>query len=235
MSEHDIFREVDEDLRREEFAKLWDRYGVFVLLCAALIVITVGAYQFFQWRQNSISSENGKAFYQAAQLVKDGKDSEALAAYGTLAAQAPEGYRVLANLEIAALKVKEGKKAEAVALYDQVGKSAQDAVLKNYATLQAAALRSDEADLKEMTDRLQGLNTANNPWRHSARELLGLVAFRSGNVAESEKFFGQIRLDTQTPDEMRKRAENMLSLLVKVPAKDASTGKDAADKNTATQ
>jgi hypothetical protein len=235
MSEHDIFREVDEDLRREELAKLWDKYGIFALLGAALIVVTVGAYSFFDWWQTRISSDNGTAFYQATQLVKDGKDSEALAAYGKFAAEAPAGYRVLANLEVAALKVKEGNKAEAVALYDQISKSAEDAVLKNYATLQAATLRSDEADLKEMTDRLQGLNAANNPWRHSARELLGLAAFRSGDVAESEKLFGLILLDSQTPVAMRQRAQIMLSLLMKAPSKDASTGKDAAGKDTATQ
>ena len=39
----DIFREIDEELRRDNFAKLWERYGQYLIGLAVLIVlITAG-------------------------------------------------------------------------------------------------------------------------------------------------------------------------------------------------
>ncbi|MEJ2118656.1 MAG: hypothetical protein P8Y36_12505, partial [Alphaproteobacteria bacterium] len=108
----------------------------------------------------------------------------------------------------------------------------------DFAKIQAATLLVDEADAKEISRRVEGLNIDTNPWRYSARELLGLAAFRSGKLAESEKLFGQLVSDPSTPPEINKRAEVILSLIVKsetpATAKDESAPKEAA-KQQATQ
>ena len=45
----DIFQEVDEEVRREQLKKLWDRYGLLVVILAILIVAGVGAWRFYQY------------------------------------------------------------------------------------------------------------------------------------------------------------------------------------------
>ncbi len=217
MSEDNIFREVDEEMRREQMAALWDNYGVYVLIGASLIVAIVAGYSVYNWWSEKRAAENGAAYYQASELVDDNKGAEAIAAFAKLARDGGLGYRTLANLEQAAIHAQEGRKSEAVALYETVSRSDADSMLRDFAKLQAAALRLDEAEPAEMTKRLGGLNADTNPWRYSARELLGLAAFRSGNTAESEKLFNQILGDPSAPAEIRRRAETMLALLVKAP------------------
>ena len=39
----DIFHEVDEEVRREQLKKLWDRYGNYVVAAAFLLVAAVAA------------------------------------------------------------------------------------------------------------------------------------------------------------------------------------------------
>jgi hypothetical protein len=238
MSDSDnIFREVEEDLRREQLAKLWDRYGVYILGVAAFIVLFVGAFKGYQWHLARQAAENGAAFVEASALGDDKKYTEARDALAKLGRDGPAAYRVLARLEQAGLHVKEGRKAEAVALFDEVaGDPAADGILKDFAKVQGAALRLDEAEPAEIARRLDKLDADTNPWRYSARELLALSAYRSGNAAESEKLFTQILGDLFAPAEMRRRAESMLALLVKTsagngtqngaaknPAKDAAT------------
>ena len=41
----DIFREVDEDIRRDQIKKLWDRFGPYVLGLALLIVLGTAGYR----------------------------------------------------------------------------------------------------------------------------------------------------------------------------------------------
>ncbi|WP_125461779.1 MULTISPECIES: tetratricopeptide repeat protein [Rhodomicrobium] len=219
MSDDNIFREVEDDMRREQIARLWDKYGVYVLIGAGIIIVIVGGYNMFNWWAEKRAAENGAAYYQAGQLVNDKKYAEASEAFAKLGNSAGGGYQTLAGLERAAIFAQEGRKGEAVAAYEKVVRNGTDPVLRDYATLQAATLRIDDADPAEMSRRLAGLNTDTNPWRYSARELLGLSAFRAGNMAESEKLFGQILGDPSAPAEIRKRAELMLALLVKAPGK----------------
>ena len=243
MSDSDhIFREVEEDLRREQFARLWDKYGIYVLIAGAVVILLVGAFNGYRWYQNKLATENGSAFFQATQEVEDQKYGEAADALAKLAKDAPGGYRVLAKLQLAAVHVKQGRKADAVALYDEVaGDSATDGILRDFARVQAAALRLDEADPAEMARRLDKLDADGNPWRYSARELLALSAYRSGNMAESEKLLTRILSDPFAPAEMRRRAESLLALLVKTSgganAAAAETGKTPAapQKDAATQ
>jgi hypothetical protein len=240
MSDSDnIFREVEEDLRREQLARLWDKYGVHVLIAAGAVILLVGAFNGYRWYETKQASENGSAFFQATQQVEGLKYDDARAALGTLAKDAPSGYRLLARLELAALHVKEGKKAEAVALYDEVAGSAADGILKDFARVQAAAIRLDDADAAEIARRLDKLDADSSPWRYSARELLALAAYRAGNTAESEKLLTRILSDPFAPAEMRKRAESMLALLVKVPggagAEASKTPPATPQKDAATQ
>ena len=44
----DIFDEVDEEVRREQFKKLWDRYGTLFVALAVLIVVAVGGWRGYQ-------------------------------------------------------------------------------------------------------------------------------------------------------------------------------------------
>ena len=54
----DIFREVDEEVRRERLQQLWDRHGNLIVALALLIVIAVGGV-----RQDVIAVVGGTALY----------------------------------------------------------------------------------------------------------------------------------------------------------------------------
>jgi hypothetical protein len=231
MSEDNIFAEVDEDLRREELLKKWDDYGIYILIAAALLVLSVGGYKGYGWWQHKLGIENGTAFHKAENLLVEKKNDEAMAAFSKIAKEGPAGYQTLATLEMAAIEVQKGNKKQAVAFYDKISTSGADALLRDYAKIQAATLLVDKGEPKEIKRRVEGLNIDTNPWRYSARELLGLAAFRSGNLAESEKLFGQLVSDPTAPPEISKRAEVMLTLLVKGP--EAAAVKDSSAPNAA--
>ena len=49
----DIFREIDEELRRDNFRKLWSRYGRYVIAAAVLVLVVAGAI--VAWRDHQLS------------------------------------------------------------------------------------------------------------------------------------------------------------------------------------
>ena len=85
MSDDNIFREVDEDLRNEQLAAIWDKYGIFVLIGAVLIVAIVGGYNLYNWWQQERAAQYGQSYYEASRLLEENKNSEALDAFSKLA------------------------------------------------------------------------------------------------------------------------------------------------------
>ena len=145
MSEQtDTFvREVQEEIRRERLAQLWDRYGAIAIGLAALFVVGVGGYQYAEYSSRKAREAAGKEFEAAMQLASAGKAQEAQRAFEALVKSAPVGYGALSRLRVAGSLAEENKRDEAVAAYDAAAKDASaDVLLRDFATLQAALLRS---------------------------------------------------------------------------------------------
>jgi len=219
MTDRDSFlREVDEAVRQDQYKKLWDKYGILALGGAALIVVGVAGYKGWSYWQERRAQDAGAKFTQAL-LMEDGADAaKAREMLTALAEKGPEGYRVLARFQLAAAEAKAGDIDKAVADYDALAiDPGVDPILQGHATLQAAALRLDKADYAEMERRLQGLVDSNSAWRFSARELLGLSAYKLNNMREAERQFSALIGDQGTPPNLRERADMMLALIVGTP------------------
>jgi hypothetical protein len=216
MSEQtDTFvREVQDEIRRERLAQLWDRYGVIAIGLAALLVISVIGYKYFEYSSQKAREAAGQKFEAATRLVATGKAEEAQQAFEAMSKSAPSGYGALSRLRVAGALAEENKRAEAVAAYDAVAKDGSaDVLLRDFATLQAALLRVDEADWTEMQNRLKDLINDGNAWRSSARELLGLAAMKAGKQDEARKAFEQVLGDSSATPATVQRAQMMMTIL----------------------
>jgi hypothetical protein len=208
----DIFDEVDEEVRREQFKKLWERYGSLFVALALLIVVGVAGWRFYQYWQDKMAAETGAKFTAAALLSEQGKHEEAEKAFARVAAEGSAGYRVLARLREAAELAARDPKA-AVATYDDIAASSSTGQpLKDFAAVRAAMLLVDSAPLAEITRRLEPIAAAGAPFRHSARELLAFASWKGGDTAAMRKWTTLIRSDQETPPALRQRVEVLLSL-----------------------
>ena len=81
------------------------------------------------------------------------------------------------------------------------------------ARLRAASLLVDSADYDAMVQRLEQATAVTGTYRHSARELLALSAWRSGNMSAARQWLDLIANDGETPSSMRSRGEALQALL----------------------
>ena len=208
----DIIREVDEELRRENFEKLWRKYGGYALALAALIVLGVAGY--FEWQHYTAGQREERARrYEAALRLADTADAGASQALQDLAV-GDDGYAALARLDEAALKAKSGDVAGAVSLYEKiVGDGAVDKSLRDLALVLLALHTADSAPPDQLIQRLQPLTAASNPWRYSASELTAILAHRAGNNAKAQQILTSLADDLDAPQALRQRATEMLHAL----------------------
>ena len=209
----DIFHEVDEEVRREQLKKLWERYSIHFIVLAVLIVAAVGGWRGYEWYQAKQAAAAGAEFEAAIALSDAGKHAEAEIAFQNAAAQAPAGYRVLSRLRVAA-ELAQTKPADAVKAFDAIADDPSvGATLQDLAALRAGLLLVDTAPLNELERRLVPLTEQTRTFRHIARELLAMSAWRGNDLAAARRFIDMIAADGETPPGTRARIEVLAALI----------------------
>lgn len=181
-----LFRELQEEVRREQFQKIWQKYGTYFLLAAVAIVVAVAGIKIWESQRFAANNAAGADFEAAAALASSAKTEDAAKAFSAISASGPKGYAALASLSEAGALLKLDKKAEALAIFDRLAADASvDRSLANFARIQAASLRVGEADFTEMENRLEPLMGEDSPWRLSAGEMLAMSAIKAGKLDEA--------------------------------------------------
>ncbi len=211
MSE--IFNEIDEEVRRDQLKKLWDKYSIYVIAGAILIIASVGGWRGYQYLEAQKAAEASAAFDKASELSEANKHAEAEAAFTSLAASAPSGYRVLARLRAAA-ELASRDAPGAAKLYDDISADRSvGAPERELAKVRAAGLLLDTSTYPNMLTRLETAAAAGATFRHTARELLALSAWRANDTTAARQWLDMIANDGETPPSLRSRAEALQALL----------------------
>ncbi|MCA1426054.1 tetratricopeptide repeat protein [Bradyrhizobium sp. NBAIM16] len=211
MSE--LFDEVNEEVRREQFKKLWDKYSIYFIALMVLIVAGVGGWQGYRYLEAKKAAEAGAAFEKAIELSEQGKHEDAEKAFTELAAKAPSGYRTLARLRAAAEAASRDPKA-AAKMYDDIAADRSiGGEWQDLAKIRAAGLLLDSAGYADMQQRLEASAAPKSTFRHSAREMLALSAWRNNDMTAARKWLEAIDGDGETPPGLRSRAEALQALL----------------------
>lgn len=228
MAENNEFiREVDEDYRREQILQLWRRYsGVFIAL-AVLLVAGVAGWRYWQTRQHEAAEAASIRFDAANRLARDGKVEEADKAFTALEQRGTAGYRLLARFRAAA-ETSKTDPAKAATDFDALaGDAALGDGLRDLARLRAALIRMDGPNPDAALTNLQSL-AAGSPYRHTAREMLGLAALKKGDYEEASRWFDQIVADPDTPRSLRERIEVYAAIVAGGPVTVTAAKPEAA-------
>lgn len=210
----DIFREIEEELRRDSLAQLWKKYGSYVIGLAVLVVFATAAVVGWRAYQDKQREAQGGEYASALDLARQGKDADAAAAFASLSQKADAGRAVLARFEEAASKVNTGDAAGAIVAYDQLASdNSVDGAFRDVATLLSARYTLDKGDPKTAIAKLQPLTVSTNAWHGLASELTALAELKSGDQAKAQKDFDSLGKDATAPQAVRQRAAAMAEAL----------------------
>ena len=209
----DIFREIDEELRRDNLLKLWSRYGRYVIAVAVVALAIAAAIVGWREHQASERRAQGQRYSNALALARDGKDGEAAKVFALLAREGG-GYSLLAAFEEAQLLAKSGDKKAAIAAYDRLaGSSGIDPEFRDLAVLLAGMQEVADGDAAATIERLKPLTASGNPWRASALDLTAAAKLKAGDRGGALLIYKELADDLSAPQGLRARAAEMAAAL----------------------
>ena len=204
----DIFREVEEDVRRDRFAKFWKAWGNVIIALGVLAFLGVGAWEVWD-RHDRASREKAASQFIAAQRISNA--NQAANAFVDMK-DAPKGYAELARLAQAGAMLTANQKNEAIDIYKQLAND-DSGPIGMVARLRAAWAMADTASRSELGKLLEPLNQPGSAWRENALEVLAYADYRALDVKSAQAKYAELAADPEAPDALRGRAKAMNAFL----------------------
>jgi hypothetical protein len=210
----DIFQEVDDEVRRDKAAEFWKKYQNLILGIAVLIVLAAAGFRYWQYEKEKAEQAAGDRFQAAIAAIEAGKLNEANGGLARLAAEAPGGYRVLAQMTEAGDKAASNPQASIAAFDAIAGDASIDRLFRDAARLRAAFLRLDQLSEEQAgAAALTSLAGGEGPYRDIARLALGAVALSRGEYDDAAKQLDLVLGDQEATPIERQLAERWLGLV----------------------
>lgn len=212
----DLFEQVEEELRVEQYKRLAARFLPWVLALVIGIVVLGGGYiAWHKWRESS-SAQSAEKFDAAMKALSTGDQEAAFKAFGEVVTKGG-AYKSMALMHQAAIRLQEGKTKEAVALFDQTAEAAPRGVegelIGDAARLKSALALMDDAPYAEIEARLKPLTEEKRPYRMQALEALAMARLSAGKTKEARADFLVLSAALDAPPGIADRARAALGLI----------------------
>jgi len=213
MSDLEVFREVDEDYRRDRMLAFWRRYGVAVFAAAVLVMAAASGLNYWNMRAQAQKEAETAEFEALLAGIQPGNEQQSVAALADYATRAKPAEATLAMFTEASLRQRSGNSAAAAQVYHQIADGTQaSADLRDLAVVRLGYLAADAATPEPLIPRLQAIADGAGPWRFSAREAIALLTARAGQRESAAKMFSDLALDPGAPIDLAGRARALAEL-----------------------
>ncbi|HEY4116179.1 MAG TPA: tetratricopeptide repeat protein [Rhizomicrobium sp.] len=208
----DIFREVEEDVRRERLERIWKDYGDYIIAGASLLVIAAAGYRLWLFYDARERAKAANEYAVAQQLLDNGQSQAAAESFGRLAESAPKGYAKISQLQEADALLAAGNKSDAVNLYKKLMDDS-DPILSAVARIRLAWATVDDSSRTDIANLLAPVAAASSPWHSPAGEVLAYADYRGGAIKVAIAEYKHVAGDTNAPPGVRERSHAMAVFL----------------------
>lgn len=224
-----FYREVDEQLRRDQAAEAWNRYRWAIVGGVLALLAVIGGAIWYQSYRAAKAGEQGEALVSALESLEKGNAQAAAPELAKLEDSNIDGYRAAALFSRANAYIESNNIPAAVAALQ--GIAADEGLAETYrhaATVRQATLEFDRLQPQQIVQRLQPLARPGEPWFGSAAELIALAHMRQQRPDLAGPIFAQIAADETVPESIRSRAVQMAGALGVDATQQTSGGTQAA-------
>ena len=208
----DLFREIDEDLRRDRMVRLWQKYGYLLWMGIGLILLGTASYVAWQSWQTRVRDADAARFTAALSSAQAGPNDAAVRELQVLAASGHGGYQLISRIEAAALLAQTKNPAAGLsALRAIADDSSVDLSYRGLACVLWGLYGVDTIPREQLSDSLQPLTSPDSPWRFLAAEVLALADLRAGDKADAVKRYQSLADDLAAPQSQRARAAEIIT------------------------
>ncbi|EJF85806.1 tetratricopeptide repeat protein [Candidatus Bartonella washoeensis] len=214
MSYDSFIAEVNAEFRQDKALAFWKRYGFSIIVAAIIFLLTVVTYQIYHHEQMKKAAYIGDLFVKSFDFAGTRRFNEAMKQLETVKASNVGGYPFLARLHEASLLMEKGDTVKSVEVFDSVAADEKaPQILRKVAKIRAAYILVDTGSFDDVQKRVKDIASDVDPMRMSAREALGLAAYKADKIDDAVYYFRKISEEGTLGSKIADRARIMLELI----------------------
>lgn len=208
----DIFQEIDEDLRRDKFSALWNKYQNVIYVGVAAIILGTAGTTVWRIYERRVEEQAGAAYLSALQATT--QDPKAAVDIFAGIAEAGGPAASLARFDMARAAVLAGDKQGALDMLSAMAGDARiDAPMQGAAAIMAGYLALDLKQPDQAIGQVEKLLLEGNAYRLMAMEITGLAAHAAGDNAKAKQIFTDLAPLAEAPEAPAKLRERVAIML----------------------
>jgi len=205
-----FLREVDEELRRDQLASVWTRYGRWLIGAIVLALALFGGAIYWRYHQEQVAGDQGEKLQKVYDDLIAQNVAATKAPLAELAGSKVAGYRAMARFTQADLLLQNKDIKGAAAKFAEIATDPSvGQPLRDLALIRQTNVEFDTLKPEVVVGRLRTLATQGSPWFGSAGELVGAAYIKMNKPDLAAALFRQMSNDETVPESIRHRAATL--------------------------
>ena len=181
----DIFDEVSEELRQDQFVKLLKKYSKYIITLLIIVILSVGSYQgYLIWNKNKIE-QSSEQFFLALEKLNNNNFEQSAKDFSNNSLKYSNGYKVLSIFGLAQSNFKNKNISDMILNYKSIY---EDDNIDNYYRELArmlSVMKDNISSYQKLKNRLQPILTSPSDFQALAAELQIILLIRFDKVDEA--------------------------------------------------
>jgi hypothetical protein len=209
-----FLREVDEELRREQAATLFRRYGIAAILGVVLLLAALGGWFYWRHHRDQVAEAQAAQYQAALDSLAADKPEAAAKPLAELAGSDIAGYRALSRFfQADVLLVKKDLRGAAAKFGEAAKDEGVGQPFRDLALIRQTNAEFDSLKPEVVVQRLRTLAVPGNPWFGSAGELVAAAYIKQGRRDLAGALLKKMAADKDVPESLRQRAIQLAGVM----------------------
>ncbi len=207
----DVFRQIDDDLRKDKVKRLWKNYGSYTIILFSIIVLSIIGYQIYL---GSKANYNEKLVERYLKSSINENYEFSINEFNEIGEQNNKLLSGLALLRSANLAFELGKyeHGEEILLNLAFNKNI-DKLIRDISLYFYLIYNIDEMNIEEIQSFISEMKINDSKLKFLYKEILAIKYLINDNGKEATKLFEEIIKDPNSPENLKTRSKKLIDTM----------------------
>jgi len=208
-----IFNEVDEDIRKERYKKLWSRYGKYLIGLIILIVLIFSINQYLVSKNISDNKKLLDIYFAAAEDIEKSQFQLANESLNKIYNSKNTTLAAFSAFKLSESYFMNNDNNNATSVLENIfNNNSLETIYRELALYKYIMINFDVLDINDIESKVSIINDKESQLKPYFEELLGIKYITIGNKSKASFIFDELSSSENTPFDLKVRLEKLIQI-----------------------
>ena len=208
-----IFNEVDEDIRKERYKKLWSRYGKYLIGLIILIVLIFSINQYLVSKNISDNKKLLDIYFAAAEDIEKSQFQLANESLNKIYNSKNTTLAAFSAFKLSESYFMNNDNINATTVLENIfNNNSLETIYRELALYKYIMINFDVLDINDIESKVSIINDKESQLKPYFEELLGIKYITKGNKTKASFIFDELSSSENTPFDLKVRLEKLIQI-----------------------